>query len=280
MREFRDGAAVIVGEEAGAAGGAGSEAANAQVGIQKDRGDVGAGDEIVQILVRFAEFLDFRLVLVVEGLQLLVDAFQFLVRALEFLVGGLQLLVRGLEFLVGGFQFLHGGLQPAAAVAEFLLEFADALHAFVQADRVGLIGAEFFHVLEKNEQVDPVVLRGADGFHGDRDVAHGLIRFAGDRAETAGLLLAEHARRDSAEGGGDACREEFCKVHARAALLEADMAADVAEAVEDFQAAVHHEAGLIDPAQDAVGENLEQARRGIVRESRPGHRREVAGVKA
>ena len=266
--EFGDGAAVVVGEETRAAGGAWGEAPDPQVGIQKDRRDVRAGDEIVQILVRLAEFVDLGLVLVVERLEFLVHALQFLVRALEFLVRGLQFLVRGLEFLVGRLQFLDGGFQAGAAVAQLLLEVGDALHAFAEPDGVCFVGVALFGVLEKDEEKNPVVFRGADRLDGEGDISGSIRGFAWNRPEMTGLFLGENAGRHGAKRGGDAFGKKFREVHARASLLEADVAAGVAEAVEDFQAAVQHEAGLVDPAQDAVGKSLEKPSGGVVRKCR------------
>ena len=139
--------------------------------------------------------------LVVEGLELLVDALEFFIRALEFLVGGVQFLVRCLQFLVGGLQFLDGGLEAQAAFAEFLLQHADALHAFEESDLVLLVAIFFVGILEEDEEVNLVILRGAEAFHGQHEIRRGLLGVFVNRAEMAGLLFGEDFGGDGGEDG-------------------------------------------------------------------------------
>ena len=82
----------------------GREILDAHFQIQKDRRDLRAVQQILQIAVGVIEFRDF-------AVQLGIDRFQFFVEGLELLLGGFQLLVRGLKLLVGGLQLLIRGFE-------------------------------------------------------------------------------------------------------------------------------------------------------------------------
>ncbi len=77
------------------------EAADHQPLVEKDDRDLGALEQVAQIVVGAVELLDVALQLVVDGVQLLVDGLQLLARSLQLLIGRLHLLVDRDEFLVG-----------------------------------------------------------------------------------------------------------------------------------------------------------------------------------
>jgi hypothetical protein len=100
----------------------------------KMRGDAGAGEQVVHVVVGAATG---RATLVlqlgvdrgqffVHRLQFLLGGFEFLVGRLQFFVDRLHLLVRRLEFLVGGFQFLARALQIFVLGPQFLGERGNA----------------------------------------------------------------------------------------------------------------------------------------------------------
>ena len=68
------------------------EFSHTQLVVEKDRGDLGGLEQVLEIGVRPAELLDPVRELAVDGLQLL--------------VGRLKLFLGGLHLLIGGFQFL------------------------------------------------------------------------------------------------------------------------------------------------------------------------------
>ena len=105
------------------------EAADQQVAVEEDRGDLGAVEQVAQIVVGLVELLDLALQLVVDRLQLLVDRLRLLARGFQFLVGRLQLLVDRDQLLVRRFQLLERGLvlldqrlQPLARLAQLAFE--------------------------------------------------------------------------------------------------------------------------------------------------------------
>ena len=95
------------------------EALDAQLAVEKDRGDLGVLQQVLLIAQRAVEALDLgvelgvhRLQFLVDRLQLLLGSLELLVRALQLLGDGLELLVRGFHLLVRGLELLDGCLQP------------------------------------------------------------------------------------------------------------------------------------------------------------------------
>ncbi len=254
--EGGDFAADIVGEDAGLGGGFGRESPDAESVIEENGGDVGAGDEVVEVLVGLGDVCNFGLVLVVEGLEFLVDGFELFVGALEFFIRGLELLVRGLEFFVGGLEFLDGGLEADFAAAEFFFEVGDAEHAFLEVEGRMFDGEVFFHVFKKYQKVNAVLAGGAEGF--DEDIDGSLAGF--DRAEFKGPSFVQDLTCGGGEAGGEVAREETGELEARAAFGDGGILGGGSEAVEDIQLIVEHEAGAAEAGEDSVCEGFGEAR--------------------
>ena len=112
--------------------GPGGEGADLEVTVQPDTGEVGAGDEVVEIAVNLPQFSVAVLEFVVEGgeflvgrLELFLGGLQFLVDALKLLVGGEDLLVGGPEFFVGTPQILNHRADVFFSGGQFLLQLPD-----------------------------------------------------------------------------------------------------------------------------------------------------------
>ena len=88
-------AAHVLGQQVEGLADLGGELADPQLGIEKQRVDVGAFEQVVDVGGQLGQLGDLRLVLGVDRVELLVDR-------VKLLVGALQLLVRGDELLVGG----------------------------------------------------------------------------------------------------------------------------------------------------------------------------------
>ena len=96
------------------------EEADVQTRVQKQRRDVGAVQDVLEIVGRGALPLDGLLKLAVERGELLVERLQLLLRGLELLVGRLEFLVDGHGFFVDRLLLLVGDLEVADGAAELL----------------------------------------------------------------------------------------------------------------------------------------------------------------
>ncbi len=127
--DVRQGASDIDGDQATHPLRLQREPLDAQLVVQKDRGNLCTVQEILQIVVRVRERIELTLEFGVDGHQFLIEGLHLFLRCLQFLIGALQLFVGGLQFLVGGLQFLIGGLlfldrllQPLFRELQFLQE--------------------------------------------------------------------------------------------------------------------------------------------------------------
>ena len=103
------------------------ELADAQLAIEEHRRDVGAVQQVLDVVVELLQLGVLLLVLRVDGVELLVDRVQLLVRALQLLVRGDQLLVGRLQLLVGRLELLDRGLQVLLGVGELVFERAHVI---------------------------------------------------------------------------------------------------------------------------------------------------------
>ena len=108
------------------------EEADVQIAVEEDRRDIGAVEDVLQVVGRHALLLHGLVKLAVEGGQLLVER-------LQFFLGGQQLLIGRLEFLVdrqglfvdrlllfaGNFEVADGALQLRPRGFEFVLDLGD-----------------------------------------------------------------------------------------------------------------------------------------------------------
>ena len=192
------GAADIAEDEVDDAAGRRREPHDAQLVVDENGADAGAGQQVVHVVVDLREAEYFGLEFGVDRAELLVDRLQFLLGGLEFLVGRLQLLVDRLHLLVGRLEFLGGALKLFVGAAQvFLLGLQFAL----QRDEAGLgaaagAGGLFGHRRRLPED-DHEERRLAAFVRADR--ANGEIGF--DRLSVAGDT---HAR-DMNGGGAFGC---------------------------------------------------------------------------
>ena len=106
--EVVDRSADVLGDEACDVSHGRREAANAQVQIDDDDGDLDTGEDIGEIVGDFVQLL-------IPTAELIVDRAELLVGALQLLLGALQLLVGALQLLVGRDQLLVGRGEVVAA---------------------------------------------------------------------------------------------------------------------------------------------------------------------
>ena len=119
------------------------EEADIEVGVEKDRRDIGAVQNILQIvggralpLQRFLELAVERGELLVERLQFLLRGQQLLVRRLEFLIDGQGFFVDRLLLFARNLQVADGALQFRSRGLQFLLEFGDPRNVLRRAAAV------------------------------------------------------------------------------------------------------------------------------------------------
>jgi len=105
------------------------EILDVQFAVEKDRGNLRALEQVLQVAVQarqhfvLADHLRIdRLQLLIDRLHFLLGSFELFVRGLKFLVDRLILLVGRFHFLVGSLQFVDCGLQPLARRHQLLLD--------------------------------------------------------------------------------------------------------------------------------------------------------------
>ena len=133
------------------------EALDAHCLVDEQRGNVGRCQEVLQVVVALAGFLDAALELVVDRHQLLVHRLQFFLAGFQLLGGRAQFLVDRLQLLVRGLEFLGRDVGMLDRVAQVVLELADLgfkLRDQLAAQvvlRQGFFGGGRFAVLEGHQ---------------------------------------------------------------------------------------------------------------------------------
>ncbi len=170
--DVTDGATHVGGDQVQDLFGHGREAANAQLVIDDDDGDLHAAQQVDQVAVGPAQLLVAAVQFLVDGVEFLVGGLQFLaggvqlfIGALQLLVAGEDLLIGGLELLVGGFEFLDDGLEVFAAGGQFVLELLGAGVALALGPAFGWAPGRAGHGLRG------VVKGGRDLLEEDQEVA-------------------------------------------------------------------------------------------------------------
>ena len=146
--------------------------------IDEDSGNVGRGDQVLQVVIGLASLLYLRLQFRVDGDEFLVHRLQLFLAGFEFLGRRSQLFVDRLQFFIGRLQLfrrrlvlLDRGLQLFLARMQLLFEL---LHHGVVA-RLTLRGRlgfrhRFLHLVEQHEEEVGVGGGVVEGAHGHVDV--------------------------------------------------------------------------------------------------------------
>ncbi len=127
MTEITDRLAYVVIGDAAKGSHRGRIAAHFKFFIEKQGGDAGARQQIIQVVIELRELGEFVLILRVDGIELFIDRLQFLVGALQFFIAGEQFFIGCLQFLVGGFQLFYRRLQIFTGKLQFTFQVIDAL---------------------------------------------------------------------------------------------------------------------------------------------------------
>ena len=129
-----DRAAHVRGDQVEQLDGRGRELPDVEGGVEEQRGDVGAGQQVVEVVGGGLQLRHLLFKLVVERRQFLVERLQLFLRGLQFLVARLELLVhrhgffvRSLEFLVRAFQLFDRAVEFQPRFLEFPLQLPDVL---------------------------------------------------------------------------------------------------------------------------------------------------------
>ena len=96
------------------------EETDVQLAVEEDRRDLGAVEDILQIVGRDALLLDGLVQLAVEGGQLLVERLELFLRGFQLFIGGLELLVHRHGFFVDRLLLLVGELEVADGALKLL----------------------------------------------------------------------------------------------------------------------------------------------------------------
>ena len=128
--------------------GRGRELPDVEGGVEEQRGDVRAGEQVVEVVRGGLQLRHLLFKLVVERRQLLVERLELFLRGLQFLVARLQLLVhrhgflvRCLEFLVRALQLLDGAIEFQPGFLKLALQLPDVL--LLGRSRTGRLGGRF-----------------------------------------------------------------------------------------------------------------------------------------
>ncbi len=113
--------------------GGGGEAADSKLGVEEYRGDVGAGQQVVEIVVGRLQLRDLAFQLAVRGGELFVERLQLFLRGFHLLGARLELLVHRHELFVRRSEILDGLLQVLLGGLELVLELVH--HRVVGAAR-------------------------------------------------------------------------------------------------------------------------------------------------
>ncbi len=183
MGDVEQRAAGIVADHVEDVPGTRGEPLDAHLAVDEDRGDVGGGDQVLQVVVDLAGLVDLALELVVDGGELFVDrlqlflaGFQLLGGRAQFLVDRLQLLVGGAQFLGGGFRVLHGDLQALLGVLQFRLELGQDAVLGVRILQRAAVHAGF-HFVEQHQHVVAACLVVAERAHHHVHVVAAAVAF-------------------------------------------------------------------------------------------------------
>ena len=169
------------------------EPADAEAAIEEQRRDVGAVEQVVEIVGARLELADLGLELAVDRIELLVERLQLLLGGLELLVRGLQLLVDRPDLLVGRLQLLVRRLHLLDAEAEILAGGVELALQLVLARRLadlagpGPLVAARLALAEAHQQPERGIAPGSER----RDhYAHRMQRIAAADLGVAGGLAA------------------------------------------------------------------------------------------
>ena len=122
VRERAQRPADVLRDDAEGVGDPRRELPDAELPIEEHRRDVGAVQQVLDVVVELLQLDVLLLVLRVDGVHLLVDRVELLVRALELLVGGDQFLVGRLQLFVRRLVLLDRRLQVLLGVGELVLQ--------------------------------------------------------------------------------------------------------------------------------------------------------------
>src|SRR6185437_2412251 len=179
----------------------GREEANVEVAVKEERRDVGAVEDVLEVVGRTPLLLQRLLELAIEGGELLIERLQFLLRGDQLLIGRLKFLVDGEGFLIDRLLLFVGRLEIADRVfqlrtggVELTLELGDPRDIFCRlAGPIALFWPLGFLKEADQQQFLPIAMNGL-GRNADR---HGVAVVAYLRAgnDGAGALLARPVDR-------------------------------------------------------------------------------------
>ena len=108
------------------------KALDAHAPVDKNRGNVGRGDEVLQVIIDLAGFINLDFQFKIDRRQFLVDGLEFFFAGLKLLAGrtqlfidGLQLFIRRLDLFGRCFSLLYGFLQMLFELLDFTFQLID-----------------------------------------------------------------------------------------------------------------------------------------------------------
>ena len=257
--EVAEGAADVGGDEVEELGVGGGVAADAEVGVEEEDGDVSAAEKAGEVVSGAFDFLDFGLELGVDGGELFVEGLEFFLGGFELFVGALEFFVDaggflggGFHFLVGGLEFLDGGLELVAHAGEF---FGELFFGLVVGS--GDDGRGFGLFEEADEEVvgDAAFFEGGD-FDLDAHAAVGGVHKA--VADDDGFFGAGGALEGDAERAADGFLGEGHDFTGGFAAGLIEEAVGIAVEVDNAAVAVEDDGGGgVFVEEDAVGDLLD-----------------------
>ena len=272
------------------------DATDTEIGAHHDDRDMGAREEVAEVVAELPQLEVPVVQLVVHGGQLFVGRLQLLLGGFQLFVRALQLLVARLRLLGGSAQLLHGrlvlfadGLQMLAGGGQFLGELdhpalAGRLRLRRALARKRGRGATSALLEEQDEMVAALhPFRGPDWDHLEADFPDPTVRpdalpLHPDRPTTLGRLL-----NRLAECGRQTFPRHLEEVEARGAWGRLEIGAGLPAELHDLHVGVHDDASRRIPPKDEMVSLLLDGRRAPARlpALRAGRRRDpVAGREA
>ena len=160
----------------------GREAADHQLVVEEHGSDVGAFEQVVQVVVGAIERIHLAAEFDIDGMQFLVDglelflgSLQFLVRRLQLFIDRYQLFVGGLQFLQRRFVFLDDRLEPVAGLVQLALHDDGRVVRGRPAERRAFASHDRALIGERDQQQRLAHRAFGQGFDGDADELHALL---------------------------------------------------------------------------------------------------------
>ena len=232
--------------------------------IQKQRGDIGAVEDVLKIVRCDPLPVERFLQLAVERDQFFVERLQLLFRGQQLFVGGLKLLVDRQGFVIDGLLFQHQRIAGLAGLGQFgmggfqlAFQFAHLCVAILIGRRRAGVGR--CGLFDETDQMQRLAIAldkaDCDGEHHRRAVHAGLAQVGlNNRAITVG------ARQGIAQGAAQIIGRQRQQIQRRRPAGNPQITADRADRIDAFALRIDQQAGRAKAVQHRIAAQIGQHR--------------------